>query len=250
MLAFALIVSLFTLFNNGYVEPIAKRSYDDLVDSFFYTRPPPEVQENVAYRIQDDSIYFAGRVRADEDNSKLATLSGIYVLKEDGSSITAPEGEWDSEARRWTLYDAQVVGTDGQTGIQDELELVFEIESDASVSLTDSEALTLLELNERINEVQSAGGDLRQLRYTFHTRIADAFSSFIFALIASVLGLQLHNRAAGFGWTIALLVVFWSIWTLSGSLFEQGVLSPVMAAWFTSAIVGGAGLVVAWLRLR
>ncbi|MCA9837929.1 MAG: LptF/LptG family permease [Trueperaceae bacterium] len=250
MLFFALLISLLTLLNNGFIEPVAQRSYDQLVDSFFYTKPPPETQTNVAYRISDDSIYFAGRIRADEFDSNIANLSGIYVLRPDGSSISAPEGNWNSEERSWLLYDAEIVQPDGSKEVRPELSLAFETASDAAEVLVDSASLTLAELNNRLAEAQRTGGQLRDLRHSFHTRIADAFSALIFALIASVLGLQLHGRASGFGWTIVLLVLFWALWTLSGQLFEQNVLSPVVAAWLTSGLVGVVGLGLAWWRLR
>lgn len=250
MLGFALLVSSVTLVNNGFVEPVAKRSYDRLVDSFFYTKPPAEVQTNVAYRIADDSIYFAGRVRADEEDTNKASLSGVYILQPDGTSISAAQGDWDSASRKWLLYDAQTVAPNGETSLSAELELAFETEADATEVLVDNEALTLPELNEKLAEVKRSGGELRALSYVFHSRIADAFSAFIFALIATVLGLQLHGRASGFGWTIVLLVLFWALWTLSQSLFESNVLSPVVAAWFTSALVGCVGIVLAWWRLR
>ncbi len=250
MLAFAFVVSLFIVINNGYLEPTANRAYEVLEDSFFYTKPPPEVQSNVAYRISDDSIYFAGRIRADEDNKNLATLSGLYILESDGTIMTAPEGQWNSETRTWLLYDAQRVETDGSTSLSSELELPFETAEDAADSLQDSSALSLTELSRRIDSVKQAGGELRDLQFAFHQRIADAFSAVIFALIAAVLGLQLHNRTAGFGWTIALIVVFWVIWTLSGQLFEQNILSARVAAWMTSGVTGVAGLIFAWWRFR
>ena len=80
--------------------------------------------------------------------------------------------------------------------------------------------------------------------------MADAFGATIFALIAGALGLTLHGRSAGFGWTIVLIVVFYVLWTLSGNFFEQRVLPPVTAAWLTSVVVGVVGMVVAWRRLR
>ena len=164
--------------------------------------------------------------------------------------ILPPSGSWNSEERTWLLYDAQTVKTDGEAILENELELRFETASDVAETLVDDTSLTLTELNERLAETRQAGGQLRDLQFTFHSRIADAFSAFIFALIASVLGLQLHGRAAGFGWTIVLLVLFWALWTLSSSLFDQNVLSPIVAAWLTSGLVGVVGLIVAWWRLR
>ncbi len=250
LLAVGLAVSGLALINNGYIEPVSQRSYEALVDSFFYTRPPPAVQTDVAYRTVDNGIFYAARIRANPDDRQRAELSGVFVRRHDGTSMSAAAGLWDSEARVWRLQNVEVVELDGNKAVVPELELAFDVDAVASEGLVSVESLTLGELSVLIERQEASGGTVRGLRYQFHSRIADAFSALVFALLASVLGLQLHNRAAGFGWTIALLVLFWAVWILAGDLFDRGVLSPVVAAWFTSAVVGALGLAIAYLRLR
>jgi lipopolysaccharide export system permease protein len=83
-------------------------------------------------------------------------------------------------------------------------------------------------------------------RFELHRRLADASSAIVFALVAGALGLRVRGRGGGFAWTIVLLVLFWAAWTLTGSLFESGVLRAVAAAWVTPAFVGAIGLALAW----
>ena len=251
LLTLGLAASGLALLNNGFIEPVAERSYEALKDSFFYTRPPAESQNNVAYRNVDKSIYFAGKIVASSnEDTEEGELSGVYILQPDGTTISAPSGIWKSETKEWVLNGAQVVAPNGAASIENELALPFELESEVAESLAEDSTLTLAELNERLLDVNQTGRELRNVRFSFHTRIADAFSALVFALIAGILGLQLHGRAAGFGWTIALLVMFWALWTLQGSLFEQGVLSPIAAAWFTSGVVAVVAFAIAWWRLR
>ena len=252
VILFGLVVSLLAVVNNGYLEPLGTEAEETLVNTFYYDRPPPETQSNVAYRVPDVGIYYAGRVRADEEDPDQAELSGALVIQTDGTKITAPEGVWNStrDVQTWTLYGAQVTAPDGTVRLEPELSFPFNNETQASESLTDSEQLTLSELWRRLATAQRSGGETRDLLFTFHRRLADAFSAVIFALIAGALGLYLHGRSAGFGWTIVLIVLFWSVWTLSGNFYEQRVLSPIVAAWFTSGFVGAIALAVAWLRLR
>ena len=110
--------------------------------------------------------------------------------------------------------------------------------------------LTVLELWQRLRSEKRAGSEVSELAFAFHRQVADAFNTLIFILIAGVLGLHLKGRSSGFAWTIVLLVLFYFIWTLSESLFEEQLLSAVAAAWFTSFIVGSIGAVLAFTRLR
>ena len=251
LILFGLGVSLIAVFNNGYLEPLGVEAEDALVNSFYYDRPPAELQTNVAYRVPDLGVFYAGRVQADEKDPNRATLSGVLVIQNDGTTVTAPEGVWNSErgVQTWTLQDVQVTALEGEPTLSAELTLPF---SSALVgeNLTDSDQLTLTELGRRLGAARSAGGDTRDLTFTLHRRLADAFGAVIFALIAGALGLTLHGRSAGFGWTIVLIVLFYVLWTLSGNFFEQRVLPPIAAAWLTSAVVGVLGVAVAWRRLR
>lgn len=252
LLLFGLAVSLVATLNNGYLEPLGVEAEEDLVNSFYYSRPPAELQSNVAYRVPDLGVFYAGRVRADEEDPDRAHLSGVLVIQDDGTRITASEGVWNSsrEAQSWTLRDAQLSRPDGTLEEESEIVLPFDAGAGAGESLTRSELLTLGELWDRLQTARGAGGETRELNFTLHRRLADAFTALVFALIAAALGLHLHGRAAGFGWTISLLVMFWAFWELSSSFYEQRVLAPVVAAWLTSAVVGGVALVIAWLRLR
>ena len=250
LLLFGLSISVLTVINNGFLEPIADVRYDQLVDSFFYTRPPAEVQTNVSYKNDAVGVYYASRVRIDEDNRNLADLNGILIIRNDGTTISAPEGSWDSAAQTWTLQRAQILRPDKNSQTVSEVILPFETDTSASTNLAKSERLTLTALIRQLESVARAGGETRELAFNLHRRLADAFSALIFVLVSGTLGLHLRGRSAGFGWTIVLLVVFWALWVLSGDLFEQRVLSPFFAAWFTSLVVGAFGSLLAFWRLR
>jgi lipopolysaccharide export system permease protein len=247
LLFLGLLVSGFTLLNNGYLEPLAQPAYDKLVDSFYYSVPPSATQNNVAYRTNSGDIYYAGKIQAVQDNRAQAELSGILIRKQDGSTITASSGLWDSDKKTWTLYDAQ---EGPEMILHDTLSLAFEIPNDATSNLTEDEQLTLNQLWQRLQEQRKTGAETRDSLYAFHKRIADGFSALIFVLIAGVLGLELHGRAAGFGWTIVLIVLFWALWTLSSQLFRENVLAPIPAAYFTLILGAVIGSILAWWRLR
>lgn len=251
LLLLGVVVSGITLLNNGYLEPEAEERYNRLVDSFFYARPPNEVQSNVAYSLPDQGIYFASRLRSQgSGEADTAQLSGLLVILPDGTSLSATSGTWDSGEREWVLEDAERKEPGAEPEAVGRVVVPFELDTGAAQTLSRRETLSLSELVEQIDAVQEAGGSTRELRFSFHRRVADAFSALVFALFAGTLGLGLRGRAAGITWSIVLLVAFWAIWTLAGNLFETRVLGAVAAAWLTPLVVGLAGFGLASWRLR
>ena len=250
LLVLGLLASGVTLLNNGYLEPAGEQRYNTLVDSFFYTRPPNEVQSNAAYALPDGGIYFASRVRSQAGDSNSAELSGVLVILPDETVLSATSGTWNSGERQWILEDAERTEPNVEPRAVGRVVVPFELDSAAADTLTRRETLSLPAIAEQIRAVREAGGNTRELQFSLHRRVADAFSALVFALFAGTLGLGLRGRAAGIAWSIVLLVAFWATWTLAGNLFETRVLSAVAAAWLTPLAVGISGFAVAFWRLR
>ncbi len=247
-----LLASCLALINTGYLEAISQRAYENLEDSFFYTSPPPDSQTNSTYLNNDGSIFYASRIRASEEDKNLAELSGIVILKKDGTVISAATGTWNSnkDSRQWILEAPELVANNGEIVLIDEISLDFDVAINATKSLASKESLSLFELAQRITKTKSLGGKIRQMRYNFHSRIADALSAIIFSIIAAALGLQLHGRANGFAWTIVLMVLFWALWILSLGLFDKQILPALTAAWLPIIIASIAASLLAWFRLK
>lgn len=250
LIALGLVVSGVSIVNNGYLEPIAERAYQEAIDAFIYVTPPNETQSDVAYRVPGQGIYYAARVIAQSGARNEAELRGVVVLADDGRVTSSPTGIWNSTEREWTLQRAATLRPGaGQTG-SDITRVPFDIDTNPDETLVQSELLTLQELRDRIDGFAEIGGRVTELRFDFHRRVADASSAIVFALLAGALGLQLRGRGAGFGWTIVLLVAFWSVWFLAGNLFERNVLGPVAAAWLTPVAVGIPTVGYVLLRLE
>ncbi len=244
------VVGALSLANNGFLEARAERAYQGLIDGFIYVRPPAQVQTNVSFRIDNEGVYFASRVRGDLDDLARAKLQGVMVLLEDGTLLTASAGTWHSDVRTWTLDDAQRTAPGGSPEIVGDVTIPFALVATPDETLARSETLPLDQLGTNIRRIEAAGGDVRPLRYQFHRRIADAFSAVVFALIAGAVGLRLRGRAAGFAWTIMLLVGFWALWFFAGNLFDAGAVGPLLAAWLTPMLAGAGALLLAIRSLR
>jgi lipopolysaccharide export system permease protein len=240
------LVSGAALVNNGWLEPIGEAAYQREIQGFLYVRPPAAMQTDAAFVIPDQGVFAAARIRAEREATHRAELLGVLALLDDGTLVTAASGTWDAEARSWTLDDVERTPPGGERERLARLTLPFALEATPEETLARPQQQTLTELQRRIGAARAAGSDAAVPRFELHRRVADASSATVFALVAGALGLRVRGRSGGFGWTIALLVAFWATWTLTGGLFDSGVLGPVVAAWSTPAIVTSIGVALAW----
>ncbi len=250
LLGFGLFISALATINNGWVEPVAEASYSRLVESFYSSRPPTERQLNVAFGLPDGSIHYAAEIRSLPEDPLRAELYGVLVVLPDGTSLQATRGRWDSEAGEWQLLAVERAAPGATPEVVGDLDVPFAFAGSPTATLTREELLTITELSEQRRSVAAAGGQTRSLEFNLQRRLADAFSGFCFVLVAAVLGVGVRERTAAFALTIGLLVGFYALWTLSGTLFDRSVLGPVQAAWLTPAVVAAAGLVLGMWRLR
>jgi lipopolysaccharide export system permease protein len=240
------LVSGVAVVNNGWLEPVGEAAYQAEIQGFLYARPPAATQTDAAFQVPDEGVYFAARLRAEREEPSRAELTGTLVIRSDGTLLSAPRGTWDALERTWTLFDVEVTAADGARTVEAARVVPFPLASTPEETLARPQQQTLSDLLHRVATLEAAGADASSPRFELHRRLADASSASVFALVAGALGLRVRGRGGGFAWTITLLVLFWAAWTLTGTMFERGVLSPAVAAWSTPALVGAIGLLLAW----
>lgn len=246
LVAGGLLVSLVAVVNNGWLEPLGETAYQAEIQGFLYVRPPAATQTDAAFVVPGHGVYAAARIRSERDASGRAELLGVLLVLDDGTVASAPRGTWDASERSWTLHDVERRAPDGERSMQAELRVPFVLEATPEETLARPQQQTLTELQRRIANARAVGADASAPRFEWHRRVADASSATVFALVAGALGLRVRGRGGAFGWTIALLVLFWASWTFTGGLFETGVLGPAVAAWATPAAVALVGIGLAW----
>ena len=245
LIGFGLVVGGIGFINNGFVESRAEAAYQRQIDSFLYVRPPNELQLDAAYRLPG-GVFYAARMRSQEGNTDKADLNGVLVVLDDGTTIVAPDGEWDSGQRLWRLNLAERAAPGADPERVGSLELPFALEASAQETLARPAELPFDQLWRQLRLVTGAGGDGRAMAYDLHRRLADALSAAFFAAFAGAIALRVGGRESGFAWTMVLMVLFWAMWVLSGNLFTSGALGPVVAAWLTPAAAAvGATLLAA-----
>ena len=86
----------------------------------------------------------------------------------------------------------------------------------------------------------------------FHKRFSIPFSSFLFVLIATPLGIHVRKsgRFSGFSLSIALALSYYLIYILGETLGDKAVISPALAVWIPNILLGGVGMALLFLEAK
>ena len=103
--------------------------------------------------------------------------------------------------------------------------------------------MTIRELKKQIDEYAGQSIDTAPLTTQLHQKLALAFSSFIFMLIALPLAVITHRRekTMNFGLAFLIVIVYYLLLIGFESLSLQGYLSPVISMWMPNIIFGAIG---------
>jgi lipopolysaccharide export system permease protein len=110
--------------------------------------------------------------------------------------------------------------------------------------------MTVKELKSEIIRLGDSGiHDAYPLSAEIHNKAALALSSVAFALVGIPLGIATKRRekTVGFGISLALMTLYWTLLIAGKSLAQKGLAPPFLSLQFSNLIIGGLG---AWLFTR
>jgi lipopolysaccharide export system permease protein len=77
----------------------------------------------------------------------------------------------------------------------------------------------------------------------FHKRFSIPFAAIVFILIGTPLGIRVKRsgKVSGFSLSVALVLVYYLLFSLGEALGNKGKISPFLAVWFPNLLLGGLG---------
>lgn len=108
--------------------------------------------------------------------------------------------------------------------------------------------MTVSELRRMIDTPSTPSKVRKKMATEMHSRFALPFASLVFAVLAVPLGLQNRRSARSFGFAISIgvLLVYYILLSLLGTLAEKGSFPPLLALWIPNAVF----LFLGWILLR
>lgn len=179
-----------------------------------------------------------------------------YLLAQDGLSVSeiiraqhfiAQEGTWAlSGVSRFTPADF------GQESLETMyLNLGQDIADFAVVApQTKPNTLPLWQLGDSIEKLSASGSNVEALRTAWHMKLAYAASLLVMGLIAVAIITWRDSIYLNVVLALLCTFVFYVIFTVSGTLGEKGLLSPIVAAWSANIFAGGLACIRLFYVLR
>lgn len=250
----ALLVSVFAISFSELVVPKANETYSHIVRYEIQKNTAPKSQEHIVLKeIKDGDIErltYARKYDAETNSMYGISLQefakGVLVRVQN-----ADKAAWEND--HWTMYNGQMYDLSGDGSVQRTLKFerqILPIKQDPKRILESQkkpDEMTMKELRHQIRAMKSQYVDTKKLEMELYQRVTIPFASLIFALIGTPLGLQPNRTSSsiGFGISIIIIFIYYSIMTVSSALGQGGVLPPMLAAWIPNiaGVLAGAVLV-------
>jgi len=258
-----IIVSGSSIILNEMIAPQAWAQYQEIQASVLQQTAP----KDQPFTVKDDGTNSLILVKGGM-NVDTGILRNVTVTQFSGNIpflvIYAERAQWagltdKTKTYHWRLYNgwSQLVGNDspafesfGQANTKDIVidKTPGQFSLYQKSNLKNSDQLSYSELTALVKYLRVHPDrpidKILELEVNRWNRFALPMSSFIFALLATPLGIRPHRSASsvGFGLSILLIFIYWMVWHYTSSLAVQGNLSPLIGA-FLADIMGIAAAI-------
>lgn len=249
----ALFVSVFAIAFGEIVVPRANQAYQHIVRYEIQGNIAPKSQEHVILKeIKNGELQRLTYAR--KFDAATNAMYGISLQEfENGMLVrvqNAEKAEWMKD--HWTMHSGLIYDLSGDGTVQRTLKFTQQIlpiqQSPKELVQQQKKAdeMTMRELRQQIQLMQGQSVDTKKLEMELYQRITIPFASLIFALIGTPLGLQPNRTSSSIGFGISIIIIFmyYSVMTVASALGQGGVLPPVYAAWIPNLIGLAAGVLL------
>lgn len=114
------------------------------------------------------------------------------------------------------------------------------------------EEMTIRELREQIKLLDANSVNTNKMKVELYNRFALPLASLVCAIVGAPLGMQKQRGSSSIGFGISVIVIFiyYSIMTLGNALGNSGSLSPAIGAFLPDIICGIAGIILVYRASR
>ncbi len=246
------IISILAIYFSGWVVP-ESNSKKLKIEQVYMKKNLTFIGANIFF--QDDENRFVNIGFYDESNQSISRAGIILISKEDPTRLTrrfdCQRLQWDSLKQKWIGYEVnENYFTSDTTNIlvfHETLEfndLKFRPE-DILIKQKRIEEMTLTEIRQVIASQRKSGNDTTKLEIDYHSIISFAFAN----LIVILFGLPISaDRRSGtvafqFGMNLFFTFIYLAFMKISQSFGKNGLMNPILTAWFANIVFLGFALV-------
>ena len=244
----ALCISLGTTAFNEFVVPKANNAYNRIINEEVKAGAQPTTQDHIILKnVKGSDISSLMYARQYDGQEK--RLKDLTVQEFVNDVLTRVEkadyAEWDGD--KWIMHK----GTRTMTFNHQTLP-ISQKPNKMAESQKKPDELTIRELKEQIKVLDNNSVDTNKMKVELFNRFSMPLASLVCALVGAPLGLQKQRGSSSIGFGISVIVIFiyYSIMTISNALGNGGRIPPYVAAFLPDVITGIAGIWLIYKKSR
>ena len=240
-------ISILSFVTNDYIVPEANHTSQNIIREIVLKQGPPNIQRNVFFRDAENRYFYINRL--DEKNMIMREIMVYEMTRERFPRvITASEGRWVVDT--WQLKNGTIYNYNDDGKITYEMSF-HDLEIQVKDELQDffknqrtPQEMSSKELKMQIQILRDAGVDTKNFEVDYHVKFSYPLSGLIFAMIGVPLGIQMKRstKATGIIISIALVFMYYVVYSLCRSLGRGGMIDPFISSWIPNLLFLGLGI--------
>lgn len=247
----SLIISVLSVYFGGYVVPAANK-HKVFIERNYMNRGVIKTGTNIFFQDSKSRIVSIGSFNVIIQQANRVSIQEFNPIdiKQMVSRLDAVKMKYDSSKNTWKMYNgAKRTFVYGAENLEEftllELDYLNFTPDEVVKKQTKAEEMTLPELEQFAEEQLQSGNNPRRILIDYHSRYAFAFASFVVVLFG--LPISSNKRKGGlaiqFGLNVLITFVYLVFMQISKSFGKNGLLEPILTAWFANIVFFVAAIV-------
>jgi lipopolysaccharide export system permease protein len=240
----SLIISVLSVYFGGYVVPDANKRKVS-IERNYMNKNVIKSGSNIYFQDSPSRIVIIGSFNLMIRQANRVSIQEFNPvdITEMVSRLDAVKMKYDTTTHTWKMYNGtDRVFTYGKESLEEftvrELDYLNFTPDEVVKKQTKPEEMTLPELEQFAKEQLRAGNNPTRIEIDYHSRYAFAFASFVVVLFG--LPISSNKRKGGiaiqFGLNVLITFVYLVFMQISKSFGKNGLLEPVITAWFANIV--------------
>lgn len=251
LIILGVIISGFAFFLGDYIVPTANAGFEEVIRKVIFQDNLPQVEEDVFFKGTGNYYFYVRYV--DRTNGIMKDVL-VYQTNYTGVPELISAKEASYEEKTLILRDgvsrdfdeAGFVTSEKKFGevsinIGQDLETIFGVQKGTS-------EMTRKELAEQIAIFSRSGANVNELIVDYHRKISIPLVSLVFVLLGAPLSIKFGKGGTflGVGLAIGIALLYYVLSALFRTLGGEGVISPILGAWFPTILFLILGTTLFW----
>lgn len=251
----AFIISIVTIGFNEYVVPRSNHAYETIIREEIKHNAVPPTQEHIVIKNTSgeniERLMYARQFDSRTKELRTITLQefqdNVLVRMEKAERAIWQNGKW--EMQNGIIYDLSSTGdVERNLRFTKQTLPITQGPKDIKENKKDPEEMTIHELKDQIKALEANHVNTNKLKIEMYNRFALPMASLVCALVGAPLGLQKQRGSSsiGFGISVIVIFVYYSVMTLATAMGKAGNIPPLLAVWMPNILCGIAGIYLNW----